>query len=80
MPIREGETILSGKYHILELMGEGGMARVWLAEEPKFGHRRVAIKEPRADLFPGDMEEVQRRYHQEIQLAPRLLRPRPSRP
>ena len=37
MVIYKGATILNGKYRILRLIGEGGMARVWLAEELVFG-------------------------------------------
>ena len=43
--LKPGETILNGKYRIVELIGEGGMARVWLAEEVAFNQRLVAIKE-----------------------------------
>jgi len=71
MLIAPGSTILN-KYHILELIGEGGMARVYLAEEITFGNRRVALKEPRADLLPEDLEEVRRRYHREVQVCAAL--------
>ena len=33
MPLAPNATILNGKYRILRLIGEGGMAWVWLAEE-----------------------------------------------
>lgn len=72
MPLREGDQILESKYQILRLIGQGASARVWLAEEPRFGNRRVAIKEPRADLLPESQQELRRRYDQEIQLAPQL--------
>ncbi len=72
MPLAPGQTILN-KYRILELIGEGGFARVWLAEEPRFDHRKVAIKELLRDkLTPGEMEEQERRFVQEIEIA-RLL-------
>ena len=65
MPLREGETILNGKYRILKLIGEGGMARVWLAEELTFGSRDVAIKEPHANLPSDDLAELRRRFQRE---------------
>lgn len=37
-----GETVAG--YHLLELLGEGGFARVYLAEELALGRRRVALK------------------------------------
>ncbi len=74
MPIQPGQAILNGKYHILRLIGEGGMARVWLAEEPRFANRCVAIKEPRSDLPPDDLQELRQRYRHEIELASQLDR------
>jgi hypothetical protein len=65
VPIIPDTTIL-GKYKILRPIGEGGMGRVWLAEEITFGNRQVALKEPRSDLSPLDRDDIQRRYQQEI--------------
>lgn len=70
MSLREGETILNGKYHIVRLLGEGGCARVWLAEEPEFGGRKVAIKELRGEtLAPAELAEQERRFRQEVEMA-----------
>ena len=44
MPLQADTIIRDGKYRIVRLIGEGGMARVWLAEEPEFGDRQVALK------------------------------------
>ena len=38
-----------GGYRILSILGEGGMGRVYLAEDPKLG-RQIALKVMRADL------------------------------
>lgn len=72
MALQPGQTILNGKYHILKLIGEGGMARVWLAEELTFGNRSVALKEPRPDLLPDQVEEVRQRYQREVQVCAAL--------
>ena len=73
MAIREGEAIVGGKYRITMLLGEGGTARVWLAEEPGFGGRLVAIKELRREaLTPEEVEEWNRRFHIEIEMAKQL--------
>jgi eukaryotic-like serine/threonine-protein kinase len=71
MSITPGMTLLN-KYQIREPIGEGGMARVWLAEEIAFGRRLVALKEPRADLPPVDQDDVQRRFHQEVTVCAAL--------
>ncbi len=67
MSLFEGATIL-GKYRVVRLIGQGGMGRVWLAEETSFGNREVALKEPRADIPAAEAEEVLRRYQQEVQV------------
>ncbi len=72
MPLKPDDTILNGKYHIVRLIAKGGMARVWLAEEPRFGNRRVAIKEPRTDLLPELAQEVRLRYRREVQVCAAL--------
>ena len=70
MPIQQGD-ILNGKYRILRLIGEGGMARVWLAVEPGFGKRQVAIKEPKVGAGVG-RDEILRRYEREIEVGAAL--------
>lgn len=73
MTLHVGETILDGKYHILDRIGEGGMAHVWLAEEPRFSNRRVAIKEPKQTTLAQDqLAEQERRFRQEIEIAKML--------
>jgi tRNA A-37 threonylcarbamoyl transferase component Bud32 len=74
LTLQPGQTILNGKYHILHLIGEGGMARVWLAEELTFGSRQVALKQPRDDLLPDLAQEVRLRYQREVQVCAALER------
>ncbi|HOU24821.1 MAG TPA: protein kinase, partial [Anaerolineae bacterium] len=70
MALLAGETILEGKYRILKLLGEGGAARVWLAEEPEFGGRKVAIKELKLEqLTASEVELQERHFRQEIEMA-----------
>ena len=74
MPLREGETILNGKYRIVKLLGEGGMARVWLAEELTFGGRKVAIKEiKREALSAQEVREVEDRFAREMRIGGKLF-------
>jgi eukaryotic-like serine/threonine-protein kinase len=66
------EEIILGKYRIVRLLGEGGMARVWLAEEITFGNRQVALKEPRPDLPAADLADLRLRYEREVQTCAEL--------
>src|SRR6201993_1654258 len=53
-----------GPYHLLELIGEGGMGEVWLAEQKRPVRRRVAIKLIKAGM---DTREVAARFESERQ-------------
>lgn len=66
-----GQT-LAGRYRVLSLLGEGGMGRVYLAEDAELG-RRVALK-----LLPEHLthdEEQARRFRQEARAASALNHP-----
>ena len=58
----EGRTI--GPYHLLEKVGEGGMGEVWVAEQHKPIHRRVALKLIKAGM---DTRQVIARFESERQ-------------
>ncbi|MFN9035571.1 MAG: protein kinase domain-containing protein, partial [Planctomyces sp.] len=60
---RAGDMI-SGRYRLLELIGEGGMGDVWLAEQREPVRRRVAVKLIRAGM---DSERVLLRFEMERQ-------------
>ena len=53
-----------GPYHLLQLIGEGGMGQVWLAEQKQPVRRRVAIKLIKAGM---DTREVVARFESERQ-------------
>jgi eukaryotic-like serine/threonine-protein kinase len=53
-----------GRYHLLQLIGEGGMGEVWLAEQKEPVRRRVAVKLLKAGLNP---REVIARFESERQ-------------
>src|ERR1700757_4714171 len=57
-----GEII--GPYHLLQLIGEGGMGQVWLAEQEQPVRRRVAIKLIKVGM---DTREVVARFESERQ-------------
>src|SRR6201988_4068808 len=57
-----GEII--GPYHLLQLIGEGGMGEVWLAEQKQPVRRRVAVKLIKAGM---DTREVVSRFESERQ-------------
>jgi serine/threonine protein kinase len=68
-----GQTL--GRYHILEQLGEGGMAVVYKAYDTQL-ERHVAIKIIRRDAFPPDqMERMLKRFEREARALARLNHP-----
>ena len=61
----DGETMQTvGPYHLLQKIGEGGMGEVWVAEQHKPIHRRVALKLIKAGM---DTRQVVARFESERQ-------------
>src|ERR1700722_8421214 len=56
--------VVIGPYHLLRIIGEGGMGEVWLAEQTQPVRRRVAIKLIKAGM---DTREVVARFESERQ-------------
>ena len=56
--------IIIGPYHLLQLIGEGGMGEVWLAEQRQPVRRRVAVKLIKIGM---DTREVVARFDSERQ-------------
>lgn len=57
---------LLGRYRIERVLGEGGMARVFVATDLKF-NRQVAIKTPKLESFPPDRAaELLKRFTREF--------------
>ena len=61
--VQEGRTLQSGSYRILSQIGEGGMSRVYKAEQVHVG-RIVAVKELKPEMY----SEEQIRYERDIVL------------
>ena len=74
--IIEGPGTLVGRYKLLELIGEGGMGLVYLAEQKEPVSRRVALK----ILKPGmDSKQVVARFEAERQVLALLDHPNIAR-
>lgn len=61
-----------GRYHLLSLLGKGGMGEVWLAEDPLL-RRQVAIK--RLSPHHSDDEAYLQRFEREARAAASLHHP-----
>lgn len=68
-------TILSNRYQIIEPLGEGGMAIVYLGLDTRLG-RQVAIKVVRREIFPPEqLERILKRFEKEALVIARLSHP-----
>ncbi len=64
-----------GRYHILEQLGEGGMATVYKAYDTRL-ERNVAIKVIRRDVFaPAMLERMLKRFEREARALAKLSHP-----
>jgi serine/threonine protein kinase len=73
MPNLTGQSI--GRYHILEQLGEGGMATVYKAYDTRL-ERNVAVKVLRTDQFiPAQLQMVLQRFEREAKSLARLSNP-----
>jgi serine/threonine protein kinase len=73
--VKEGEmrnSVLGGRYRILEMIGEGGMAYVYLALDEKLG-RKVAIKVLHQHMEKND--DIRQRFQLEAQAISGLEHP-----
>src|SRR3954463_9780074 len=70
MEVGTTPKILAGRYRVLDRLGAGGMATVYLAEDERLG-RKVAVKRLHAD----GPEDAARRFRREAKLGASLNHP-----
>jgi serine/threonine protein kinase len=70
------QTLVAGRYRLVEALGRGGMGRVWLAHDEML-NRHVAAKEilPPEGLTDLETEELRARTLREARTAARLSHP-----
>ncbi|MFI7430638.1 protein kinase [Micromonospora sp. NPDC049836] len=70
------QVVIAGRYRLLELVGRGGMGRVWRARDETL-HREVAVKQvlPPQWLAANERDELRRRTLREARTAARLSHP-----
>ncbi|MGC9025768.1 MAG: serine/threonine-protein kinase, partial [Chloroflexia bacterium] len=73
MGLQIGQSV--GRYHIVEQLGEGGMATVYKAYDTRL-EREVALKVIRRGAFPPEqLERILRRFEREAKALARLTHP-----
>ncbi|MCZ7674214.1 MAG: serine/threonine protein kinase [Chloroflexi bacterium] len=67
---------LQGRYNIVQFIGQGGMAAVYLGADTRLGNRHIAIKEMNpANLPPADQPWAITAFQQEAEVLARLNHP-----
>ena len=70
MEVGTTPTVLGGRYRVLDRLGAGGMATVYLAEDERLG-RKVAVKR----LHSDSPEDAARRFEREAKVGASLSHP-----
>src|SRR3954453_1518038 len=70
MEVGTTPTILAGRYRVIDRLGSGGMATVYLAEDERLG-RKVAVKRLHAD----SPEDAAQRFEREAKVGASLSHP-----
>lgn len=73
MPLQTGQ-VLQRRYHIIRLLGQGGMGSVYLAKDLRLQERRCAIKEqiPDPNVTQKALTQLRQQFHIEARTLAKL--------
>lgn len=77
LPPLEPKTLLRERYHILDIVGQGGMGSIYRAEDSRLVGRICAIKEVQIDPIgtPAHQKQAREQFHREASILARLDHP-----
>lgn len=77
LPPLKPDSTLRSRYHIIEVVGQGGMGSIYRAEDTRLAGRYCAIKEVQIDpaLTTTEQEQAREQFHREATVLARLDHP-----
>ena len=77
LPPRQADEVLRNRYRVRQVVGQGGMGSIYLAEDAVLAGRLCAVKEIRTDptLPEAAQQQAREQFHREASILARLDHP-----